>query len=203
MRATALSELQLDALREIGSVGAGHAATALSRLVDRPIRLQVPAIEVIRLSEIPTAFTDPEQVVCAVYARLLGDIGGGILFLAPKRTVLPLVDLLRGQAEGTTRDLGDDEETMLGHASGILIAAYLAAVARMADIDVSASTPTMVFDMAGAILETAVLEVDTRAEQAVLVRTAFVDDRSAVESALFFLPDPESLAIILGRLGVT
>jgi chemotaxis protein CheC len=202
MRLSSLTELQLDALREVGSIGAGHAATALSQLVDRPVGLQLPTIEVIDISAVPYVFSGPAQVVCAVYARLLGDIGGGILFFSTEEAALSLVDLLRGREIGVTRQLGIDEEAMLSNAISILISAYLAAIARMADIDVLPSSPVMVFDMAGAILETAIVEIDVRTDQAVLVRTAFLDEDQSVDAALFFLPDPDSLSIILGRLGM-
>lgn len=202
MRLDMLTDMQLDALREVGSIGAGHAATALSQLVDRLVMLQVPTIEVIDVCAVPYVFGGPEQVVCAVYARLLGDIGGGVLFFATETSALSLVDLLCGRTVGETRVLGVDEEAMLGHAASILISAYLAAIARMADIDVAPSSPVMVVDMAGAILQEAVAEIDMRAEQAVLVRTAFLNEKNSVDAALFFLPDPDSLAIILGCLGM-
>ena len=202
MRLATLSDLQLDALREVGSIGAGHAATALSQLVDKPVALQIPTIEVVDIAQVPYVFSGPEEVVCAVYARLLGDIGGGILFFSTEQAALSLVDLLHGREIGVTREIGVDEEAMLSNASSILISAYLAAISRMADIDVLPSSPAMVCDMAGAILQTAMVEIDMRAEQAVLLRTSFLDEYRSVDAALFFLPDPESLAIILGRLGM-
>ena len=39
-----LSEIQLDALRETGSIGAGHAATALSQLVGHGIQIDPETI---------------------------------------------------------------------------------------------------------------------------------------------------------------
>lgn len=202
MRPQALTELQLDALREVGSIGAGHAATALSQLVDRPVGLQVPSIEVIDLSDVPYVFGGPEQVVCAVYSRLVGEIGGGVLFLSTEEAALSLFDLLRGRETGTTQHLDVDEENVLSHGVAILISAYIAAIARMGDLDVVSAAPVMAFDMAGAILATAASEIDMRAEQAVFVSTAFLDEHNSVDAALFFLPDPGSLAIILGRLGM-
>ena len=73
---------------------------------------------------------------------------------------------------------------------------------RLADLDVLPSSPSLAFDMAGALLEAVVSEVGMEAEQAMLVRTAFVDEGRVVEAALFFAPDPGSLSVILGRLGV-
>lgn len=197
-----LSPLQLDALREVGGIGAGHAATALSQLVDRPITLEVPHIDVLPLEEVPHIFGGPERLVGAVYARLLGDLSGGILFVAESEGVLALVDLLHGRAVGSTTSVGHEEEALLKHVATILISAYLAAIARMANLDVLPSSPSLAFDMAGALLEAVVVEVGLESDEAVLVRTSFVDEGSTVEAALFFVPNPGSLSVLLGRLGV-
>ena len=37
-----LNDVQLDALREIGNVGAGNSATALSQVINRRIDMNVP-----------------------------------------------------------------------------------------------------------------------------------------------------------------
>jgi len=42
----ALKELQLDALREVANIGAGHAATALSQLTGRTVMIGVPEVNV-------------------------------------------------------------------------------------------------------------------------------------------------------------
>ena len=39
-----LTAMQLDALREIGNVGAGNAATALSQILNRKIGMTVPTV---------------------------------------------------------------------------------------------------------------------------------------------------------------
>ncbi len=203
MRLDSLTPLQLDALREIGGIGAGHAATALSQLVDRPVNLKVPEIEVIHLADVPRALGGPELLVLAVYSRLLGDLSGGMLFVARREAALALVDLLHGHETPQTVSIGHEEEALLRHAASILISAYLAAIARMADLDVLPSNAAMAFDMAGAVMETAIAEVGSAAEDAILVRTAFIDESATVEAGLFFVPATDSIPVLLGRLGVS
>ena len=49
----ALKALQLDALREVANIGAGHAATALSQMIGETIMISVPKINIARLEEVP------------------------------------------------------------------------------------------------------------------------------------------------------
>jgi chemotaxis protein CheC len=41
-----LKEPQLDAMREVANIGAGHAATALSQMTNRKIMINVPRVNV-------------------------------------------------------------------------------------------------------------------------------------------------------------
>ena len=56
-----LSPMQLDALREIGNIGAGNAATALSQIINRKIDMSVPRLNILPLSEVPGPIMHPLQ----------------------------------------------------------------------------------------------------------------------------------------------
>ncbi|MCE5192159.1 MAG: chemotaxis protein CheC [Actinomycetia bacterium] len=202
MRPEALTPLQIDALRELGSIGAGHAATALSQLLDHPVDITVPEVKLVPVSNVPMVFGGPETLVGAVYARLLGDVSGGMLFIAPRGAMLTLIDLLRNREPGSTQSMNADEEALATHAASVLISAYLAAVSRLTHLSVLPSPSAFAFDMMGAILQVATMEIGMKADTAILVLTSFVDERAVVDAALFYLPDPESLDVILGRLGI-
>ena len=47
-----ITQFQLDALREIGNIGSGHAATALSTLLQRRIDMSVPKVWVVPFEQV-------------------------------------------------------------------------------------------------------------------------------------------------------
>ena len=202
MRFDTLSEMQMDALRETGSIGAGHAATALSQLVGHPISIDVPTLEVLRVGEVPQLFGGPEALVAGVHVRLLGDIGGSMLFMAERASALALVDLMHARPVGSARSFSADEEALVSHVASILMSAYLAAVGRLADISLLPARASSTLDMAGAIMQAVTSEAAVRADVALLLKTRFYDADTSVDAYLFFLPDPEGLGVLLGRLGV-
>jgi chemotaxis protein CheC len=197
-----LSELQIDALRELGSIGAGHAATALSQLVDHMVEIAVPEVRLVPIADVPMVFGGPETLVGAVYCRLLGDVSGSMLFIAPRKALLALVDMLKNRELGSTKSLNAEEEALITHCASVLMSAYVSAIARMADINLLPSAASFAFDMMGAILEVASLESGMKVDTAIFVLASFADERSAVDAALFYLPDPDSLEVLLGRLGI-
>ena len=48
-----LSAAQMDALREIGNVGAGNSATALSQIISKRIDMNVPRVSIVPLGDVP------------------------------------------------------------------------------------------------------------------------------------------------------
>ncbi len=203
MRPDQLSEMQLDTLREVGSIGAGHAATALSQLVGQKVDLAVPVLQLVPIGQVPEIFGGPETLVAAVYNRLLGDLKGSILFAAPRASSLALVDMLRNRPAGTTKSFGRGEQGLMTHVASVLASAYLASIGRLADLSLLPAPPSFALDMAAAILEAVMLQVEQRADCALLVVTRFFENESPVDMHLFFMPDPDSLEVLLGRLGMT
>jgi hypothetical protein len=72
---------QLDALREVANIGAGHAATALSEMIGETIMISVPRINVARLEEVTPQVSAPDEPVAAVLMHMLGDLTGRTLLV--------------------------------------------------------------------------------------------------------------------------
>ena len=67
-----LSANQLDALREIGNVGAGNSATALSQVINRRIDMNVPKVSMVPLEAVPDLVGGPDAVVVGIFMRVYG-----------------------------------------------------------------------------------------------------------------------------------
>src|SRR5947209_10571615 len=85
---------QLDALREVANIGAGHAATALSQMVGQTIMISVPTINVSRLEDMPQQVAAPDEPVAAVLMHMLGDLTGRTLLVFPRHTAIRLAGML-------------------------------------------------------------------------------------------------------------
>ena len=74
-----LSSLELDTLREIGSMGTGNAATALSQLLGREIRITPPEVRIMEYNEAIDWIGGPEAITAGVMVKLGGQINGIML----------------------------------------------------------------------------------------------------------------------------
>src|SRR3954468_11804802 len=94
-----LKDIQLDALREVANIGAGHAATALSQMIGETIMISVPTINVARLEDVPPQVADPDEPVAPVLMHMMGDLTGRTLLVFPRRTALRLASMLLRRPE--------------------------------------------------------------------------------------------------------
>src|SRR5579872_1495710 len=105
-----LKALQLDALREVANIGAGHAATALSQMIGGTIMISVPTINVSRLEEVPPQVAAPDEPVAAVLIHMLGDLSGRTLLVFPRATAVRLASLMLRRPVPASEELGEMEQ---------------------------------------------------------------------------------------------
>ncbi|WP_279041865.1 chemotaxis protein CheC, partial [Brevibacillus borstelensis] len=78
---TKFGDFQFDVLREVGNIGAGNAATALSKLIQKEIDMKVPQVKIIPFDEVADCVGGPEAVVVTVFLRVEGDCPGNMFFI--------------------------------------------------------------------------------------------------------------------------
>ena len=197
-----LTALQLDALREIGNVGAGNAATALSQILNRKIGMTVPTVSILPLGDVPDVVGGPDAMVAGVYLRVFGFAPGSILFLLPRDSAYYLVDMLMGREGGATVSLNSMDESALMEIGNILAGSYLNALSCFTQFTMLPSIPALAIDMAGAILSVILSQLGQMGDHALVIETEFSTENDGVSGHFFLIPDPGSLSSILSALGV-
>lgn len=200
MKTQKLTELQMDALREIANIGACHAATALSQLVQKKILIEVPKISVVRFPDLTHVFDGPETMVVGMYTPVFGEISGSMLFLLARQDALRIAELLWGFSPGEIRTLKEKDLELLRQTANILVASYLSALTKFLGLTSLASSSAISFDMLGAIVDAIVIETNLTAEEAVLVETELFETTNRVKGLMFFVPDIKSVEKILHKI---
>jgi chemotaxis protein CheC len=197
-----LKELQLDAIREVANIGAGHAATALSGMTNRTIMITVPRVFVRPLEEACDLVAPPGAVVAAVLMHIMGDLTGRAMVLFPERAALTLCDFLFGRSLGSTSRFADMERSGLKEAGNILASAYLNALSDFMGMMLVPSVPSLAIDLSRAVLTSAHLNFSQERDYAVCVETAFrVEGASEPLGGHFLLlPDLSSLQSIFDAI---
>ncbi|MGG1520135.1 chemotaxis protein CheC [Paenibacillus oryzisoli] len=198
-----LEEFQLDVLKEVGNIGAGHAATALSTLLDKPIDMLVPKVRMLPFEEICESVGGAETVVLAIFLRVEGDAPGNMFFIlnldAAKNMLRDLIGLHISDEQGEYSEL---ELSALNEIGNILAGSYLSSLADFTNLNLQPTVPSLAIDMSGAILSYGLLQFGQMGDQALLIDTKFLEGENEVQGHFFLIPDPESFGKIFSALGV-
>lgn len=201
----ALTALEIDALREVTNVGAGHAATALAQLTGVEVMIDIPRVWMGPLVEVLSRFAAPDARVAALRMHTLGDLTGQTLFVMHERHAVLLSDLLLQREPGVNTLTEELELSCLQESGNILSASFLNALAGWMGCCLLPSVPTLTIDRCDAV--TAALGKDIAAEPVLVVETNFVFDQAGLPQrrpagTFLFLLDRPSLGAILGALQV-
>jgi chemotaxis protein CheC len=200
-----LKDAQLDALREVANIGAGHAATALSTMTGGTIMINVPTLSVTAIEEVSAQGLRPEEPVAAVMMHMLGDLSGQTLLLFAEDAAMRLSELMLRRPSGASKSLGELEQSAIKEAGNILSGAYMNALSDFMGLILLPSPPSLALDMAGAVLSTARSQFTSDRDMAFCVESEFyLKDRDEHLRGLFLLlPDDPSLKAILRAVRMT
>jgi chemotaxis protein CheC len=197
-----LKESQLDAMREVANIGAGHAATALSQMTNRTIMITVPRVNVRPLEEACDTVGTPDEIIAAILMHMMGDLTGRALLLFPQSSALTLCDFLLRRELGTTQEFHEMEQSALKEAGNILASAYLNALSDFMGMMLVPSVPSLVIDLSGAVLTSAHLNFGHDRDYAFCVETSFrvQDTTEPMGGHFLLLPDMASLRSIFDAI---
>ncbi|MCX5767034.1 MAG: chemotaxis protein CheC [Gemmatimonadetes bacterium] len=196
-----LSPLQLDALREVANIGAGHAATALSQMTTQRIMISVPRLTITPLSDVPNHIDSGEEPVAAVLMRMLGDLTGLTMLVFSRQTALRVAGLMMNKP---VTELGVIEQSAIKEAGNILSAAYLNALSEFLGMILLPSPPSLAVDMSDAVLNTSFMEVARDHDAVFCVESEFqlADNGERLRGFFLLMPDVPSLHAILRAIRV-
>lgn len=195
-----LNEIEMDALREVGNVGVGNAATALSKMINRKIDINIPSTEFIPIQKFSEKMGGAETVVTAIYLNISGDLGGETIFLFKDEEARRLVDLMMMQEVGTTKEMGEMEISAFKEMSNIFTGSYLNSLANMIGLKIFPGVPNVATDMLQALVDRVLITVGNYANKILCVSTKISMENVNITGDFVLMFDDQSLKKILEEL---
>lgn len=195
-----MDTMALDVMREIGSIGTGSAATALSGLVGEQVRMTVPKIEIKEFNDAITLLGGPEDVIAAVLVRMSGDMNGTMLFLLRMEFVNAVLSRILNKKIDDYTQLYEMEISVLSEVGNIMISSYVNALSKLANMDVQLSVPAIAVNMLGGIMTVPMAEMGYETDSLMLINGQLFLNEEHHDSTLLMLPDIESLNKLMNKL---
>jgi chemotaxis protein CheC len=193
--------MQIDVFKEIGNIGAGNAATALSKMIAKRIDMDVPKVNILEFKDVAELVGGPEAAVVGIYFKVTGDISGSIMYIMEKKSAKFLTSLLMSR-EMENDALDEMEISALQEVGNILAGSYLSSLSSLTGLTLVVSVPSLAVDMAGAILSVPVILFGQVGDKVMLIETDFIEGSEHVKGNFFLVPDEDSFEILLKSLGV-
>ncbi|HSV42465.1 MAG TPA: chemotaxis protein CheC [Methanomassiliicoccales archaeon] len=196
-----LDELQLDALKELGNVGASHASTALSNLVKKEISLAVTYCYLDPFTELPDKFGRPGDTIVTITIDVNAQAGGKVLMVFSEPIGTWLSDLVFGHPHPAPRKLKDDDSEALVEVGDICIREYLNPLSRFLKVDMMPSPPLVAIETItdGGLPSSLQLLGDSNIA---VVETEFADSQKSFSGFIMFHPKREIQQLTFKKFGV-
>lgn len=198
-----LNSLELDTLREIGSIGTGNAATALSSLLGKEVRITTPEVRIMGYNEAIEWIGGPEEITAGVLVKLGGQINGIMLSVQKLEFVNLVLETMLHQTVTDYAQLETMEASALVEVGNIMISTFINALSGLAGLSVSLTVPCFAVDMQGAILTVPMAEYGGQSDHIMTIGGNFICDNRQMPCRLLLSPDIRSLNFLLRKLGVS
>lgn len=197
-----MNALELDVIKEIGSIGTGNAATALSQVIKKTTKMSLPAVYVLGYNEAIEMVGTPEEIVAAVLVKMSGEINGIMLFILKIDFINAVLDSVLSKDIDNYMDLTELEKSALEEIGNIIISSYVNAMSGLTGVSIKLSIPSIAINMLGGILSVPMVEFGYETDKLMMINGKFIVDDKVLDSNLLMMPDIQSLNYLMQKLGV-
>lgn len=197
-----MNALEVDVIKEIGSIGTGNAATALSQVLKKTTKMSLPAVYVLGYNEAIEMVGSPEEIVAAVLVKMSGEINGIMLFILKIDFINAVLDSVLSKDIDDYMDLTELEKSALEEIGNIIISSYVNAMSGLTGVSIKLSIPSIAINMLGGILSVPMVEFGYETDKLMMINGKFIVDDKVLDSNLLMMPDIQSLNYLMQKLGV-
>ena len=137
-----LSELENDALVEIFNIGVGHAAAAMSEIVNEEVTMSVPSITFLNRADAAALLGSKKdgERICGVSQHYDGAFATEAILMFPEDKSLEIVRLMVGDAM-PLQELTEMEQEAMSEIGNIILNSCVGTLANLFDSELHGSLP--------------------------------------------------------------
>jgi len=195
-----LNDDQKDALRELGNIGASHAATTLSTMLNTPIMLNVPEISITDFEHINAEISQENSAMGIFTMEGQMAKAGYVILHVPRESVVLMTSIMLGMPADPARELNEMDESAITEIGNIMVSAFLDGTAELLGIIMLPSPPRTIFDLPKNVFDLIIKESNILYDNVVFFRTELLCDEHELNLNIFMLPNPPVLQEIVRML---
>ncbi len=148
-----LNAEQIDALREVGNIGAGNSGITLSEISNETINLDKVVVKALDYTELVDSVGGPESIMVGLISMLTEEVSGVLMLLMPEDGVSTIANEWLGMEINNVAELDDTTRSVVKELANIIKSSYLSAISNLTGLKMGISAPSVCVDMIGSILD--------------------------------------------------
>lgn len=197
-----LNPMHMDVLKEIGNIGSGSAATALSGMLGEVVDITVPDVKILDFNDTINFMGGAEKIVTGLMISFEGEISGLILYIIQKEFVQKIINTFYLKDLENLVDMDEMDKSAVCEIGNIMAGSYVNAISGLTGITIDISTPSICVDMAGAILSVPVIEYASLGDKVLFIDDNFKIADGSYKCNMILIPEIDSLSTLFGKLGI-
>jgi chemotaxis protein CheC len=196
---TAVDKKELEILLELGSIGAGHAATSLSEILRQRVTIDIPRIGTIPPNMLPKFYHSRNMPATAVYIHLVGKLECHFLFIFEMPELKEIASLMTMSLPSKERE-SSMESSAIEELGNILIGSFLTAISDFTGTSLISTPPLLIGAPFDSIINDFVVRVSSASGEALVFDTCFKPEGGYYAPAqLMIFPSPELRELLIRK----
>ncbi|MHA1672898.1 MAG: chemotaxis protein CheC [Promethearchaeota archaeon] len=186
-----INDDDLDAFRELGNIGAGHAGNALSQMLNKKVLLEIPPAKVSTIPGLVENYARKKKKLIGYIGTTEGFFQGNIFLMFPTDGIETLLQLIM---ETSTKkkiknesDLDDNDKSAVTEILNILMGHYVSAMSNFLKVPIAPPEYTFFFKQPKVLFEKLADSVEDKNMKAIIVETVIKVDQAAPITGQFIL----------------
>ena len=177
----------LEIFLELGSIGAGNAATSLSEIFQEQILIEVPKIHTLPPHKVPKFYNKHDVLTTAIYMQLRGEGSCDILLLFEMEEARKIAAMMAMATSPEDVD-PETEASAIEELGNIVIGSFLTALSDFTGANLVPHPPQRATDTFDAILDSFLIKQTLASDIAIIFDTHFKRADGNITGSLIMFP---------------
>ncbi|MFX0024037.1 MAG: chemotaxis protein CheC [Candidatus Hermodarchaeota archaeon] len=205
-----LSEIQRDALQEVGNIGAGNAANALAQMINKRVDINIPSVEMVELDEYANKISKKNEKLLVAWSNVVGKTRATVLTLFNIKDAIDITSIIVDDPDKKQIDMrktiklaSDFPElyhsaiSELGH---ILGSHYVSAIGDLLGLRLMTEPPDISVDTGNQLFKILKEEIGLLKKLSLVITTNVIITDIKITGTFLFIPSLETLQELLDAL---
>lgn len=204
-----LTDIQRDALQEVGNIGAGNAANALARMIKKRVDIDIPVVEMVELDKFAKNISKRNTKLFVSWSNIIGKAKATIVSIFKLTDIIKIGSIITdGDYNYNSKDIksvsdfSDLFESAISELGHILASHYASAIGDLLDMKMMTEPPDLSIDTGTQLFKILQDEIGLIKKLSLVITTNVIVSDIKITGTFLYIPDLKSLQDLLDKLAL-